>query len=95
MRLRDGSMKQRAIFGYKALVATAMAVMTAALFLRLPSFPGLHGDEAWVGLRALEQQANGMFTLRGMNGYTGSLFPQLVALEIGRASCRERVSPYV
>lgn len=80
MRLRDGSMKQRATFGYKVLVTTAMAIMTAALFLRLPSFPGLHGDEAWVGLRALEQQANGMFTLRGMNGYTGSLFPQLVTL---------------
>jgi hypothetical protein len=73
-------MKQRATFGYKLLVATAMAVTTAALFLRLPSFPGLHGDEAWVGLRALEQHANGMFTLRGMNGYTGSLFPQLVTL---------------
>ena len=80
MRLRDGSMKQRATFGYKVLVATAMATITAALFLRLPSFPGLHGDEAWVGLRALEQHANGMFTLRGMNGYTGSLFPQLVTL---------------
>jgi hypothetical protein len=80
MRLRDGSMKQRATFGHKVLVATAMAAITAALFLRLPSFPGLHGDEAWVGLRALEQQTKGLFTLRGTNGYTGSVFPQLVTL---------------
>ncbi|QPF94575.1 hypothetical protein [Bradyrhizobium commune] len=55
-------------------------MVAAGLLVRLDSFPGLHGDEAWVGLRALEQQARGMFTLRGMNGYTGSLFPEIVSL---------------
>ncbi len=63
---------------YKLLVATAIATISAALFFRLRSFPGLHGDEAWVGLRAVEQHARGLFTLRGMNGYTGSLFPEIV-----------------
>ena len=63
---------------YRFLVASAIAVISVGLFLRLQSFPGLHGDEAWVGLRALEQHAKGLFTLRGMNGYTGSLFPEIV-----------------
>ncbi|MGV7214962.1 hypothetical protein [Bradyrhizobium sp. UFLA05-112] len=61
-------------------MAATIAVVAAALSVRLNSFPGLHGDEAWVGLRAFEQQARGMFTLRGMNGYTGSLFPEIVTM---------------
>ena len=61
------------------LLASITAIVVAGLLVRLNSFPGLHGDEAWVGLRALEQQARGMFTLRGMNGYTGSLFPEIVS----------------
>ena len=65
---------------YKLLVATTIAAISGTLFFRLPSFPGLHGDEAWVGLRALEQHAKGFFTIRGMNAYTGSLFPQIVTL---------------
>ncbi|MGY8660841.1 hypothetical protein Q3C01_00550 [Bradyrhizobium sp. UFLA05-109] len=62
------------------LLAVIIAVVAAALSVRLNSFPGLHGDEAWVGLRAFEQEARGMFTLRGMNGYTGSLFPEIVTV---------------
>ncbi|KJC34544.1 hypothetical protein [Bradyrhizobium sp. LTSP857] len=64
---------------YAGLLASITAIVVAGLLARLDSFPGLHGDEAWVGLRALEQQARGMFTLRGMNGYTGSLFPEIVS----------------
>jgi hypothetical protein len=65
---------------HAALVILSVSVVTIGLFTRLGSFPGLHGDEAWMGLRALEQQARGMFTLRGMNGYTGSLFPEIVTM---------------
>ena len=67
-------------FAYMALLFALQGVIAASLLLRLGSFPGLHGDEAWVGLRAFEQQARGLFTLRGMNGYTGSLFPGIVDL---------------
>ncbi|TYL89381.1 hypothetical protein FXB40_36400 [Bradyrhizobium rifense] len=65
---------------FAGMLASITAMVAAGLLVRLNSFPGLHGDEAWVGLRALEQQARGMFTLRGMNGYTGSLFPEIVSL---------------
>ena len=65
---------------YAGLLASIIAMVAAGLLVRLNSFPGLHGDEAWVGLRALEQQSRGMFTLRGMNGYTGSLFPEIASL---------------
>jgi hypothetical protein len=65
---------------YATLLAAILTPTAACLLLRLGSFPGLHGDEAWVGLRAFEQQARGLFTLRGMNGYTGSLFPGIVNL---------------
>ena len=71
--------KRSSDIAYAGLLASITAIMVAGLLVRLKSFPGLHGDEAWVGLRALEQQARGMFTLRGMNGYTGSLFPEIVS----------------
>lgn len=72
--------KQSREIASAGLLASIIAMIAAGLLVRLNSFPGLHGDEAWVGLRALEQQARGMFTLRGMNGYTGSLFPEIVSL---------------
>lgn len=72
--------KQSSDIAYAALLASITAIVAAGLLVRLDSFPGLHGDEAWIGLRAIEQQARGMFTLRGMNGYTGSLFPEIVSL---------------
>ena len=72
--------KRSSNIAYAGLLASITAMVAAGLLVRLNSFPGLHGDEAWVGLRALEQQTRGMFTLRGMNGYTGSLFPEIVSL---------------
>ena len=72
--------KQSSNIARIVLLPLIIAIVIAGLLMRLDSFPGLHGDEAWVGLRALEQQARGMFTLRGMNGYTGSLFPEIVSL---------------
>lgn len=71
---------------HAALIALSLFVVAAGLFTRLGSFPGLHGDEAWMGLRALEQQTRGMFTLRGMNGYTGSLFPEIVTISFSLLS---------
>jgi hypothetical protein len=72
--------KQSSNIARIVLLPSIIAIVISGLLVRLDSFPGLHGDEAWVGLRAIEQQARGMFTLRGMNGYTGSLFPEIVSL---------------
>lgn len=49
------------------------------LLWRLSVFPGLHGDEAWLGLDALDIARHGLISLNGMNHYTGSLFPGIVA----------------
>ena len=51
-----------------------------ALLLLLPflaTIPGLHGDEAWAGVRAHEI-AQGMRPIIGMNWYTGSLYDYLL-----------------
>jgi hypothetical protein len=50
------------------------------MLYRFDSFPGLHGDEAWTGLRALEHEERGLFTLHGMRYYAGSLYPYLLSL---------------
>lgn len=60
----------------------ALAILTlllVELVWHLSSFPGLHGDEAWVGLRALEIREKGFFSIHGMTAYTGALFPQIAA----------------
>ena len=62
------------------LALAILALLLVELLWRLSSFPGLHGDEAWVGLRALEIREKGFFSLHGMTAYTGALFPQVVAL---------------
>jgi hypothetical protein len=56
-----------------------IAFLIAGVF-RLSRFPGLHADEAWVGLRAVEIMQNGFSSVHGMNRYTGAAFPGLVAL---------------
>ncbi|MDE2293052.1 MAG: hypothetical protein KGL53_13305, partial [Elusimicrobia bacterium] len=62
------------------LLALALLVlMAAALFTRLAAFPGLHGDEAWVGLFADRLRARGLYTPHEMNTYTGALYGWLVA----------------
>ena len=57
-----------------------LGVIALALRIRLGDFPGLHGDEAWLGLDAMRIQAHGLVSLDGMNRYSGSLFPALVSL---------------
>ena len=60
------------------MLAASVALGAALVFARLGSAPGLHGDEAWVGLRALDV-LNGARPLTGMNDYTGPLHQYLIA----------------
>lgn len=61
-----------------ALALGVIGLMSAQLFWRLGDFPGLHGDEAWVGLFALRLKERGLFTPHEMNTYTGALYGWLV-----------------
>src|SRR5580704_12381894 len=56
----------------------ATTIAGAILFPYLGSVPGLHGDEAWTGLRAFEI-LHGLRPLLGMNEYTGPFHQYLVA----------------
>jgi hypothetical protein len=47
--------------------------------VNLDVLPGLHADEAWVGLRARRILLGEERSIHGMNGYTGAAFPYLVA----------------
>src|SRR5580692_6654998 len=59
------------------LLASAIGTM---LTTRLATMPGLHGDEAWFGLRAWKIVTGHGASIHGMNGYTGAAFPYLVSL---------------
>lgn len=56
-----------------------LAVLAIELFFHLAVFPGLHGDEAWMGLRALDFASGKPFSLHGMNNYTAAFFSEVVA----------------
>ncbi len=61
-----------------------MAVMgciyvLALLSFNLTQFPGLHGDEAWLGLFALRIRDRGLYSPHEMNTYTGSLYAWLLS----------------
>ena len=61
-------------------VLFALGLSAAAMMLyRFAAFPGLHGDEAWTGLRALDHVDRGFFTLHGMRYYAGSLYPYVLS----------------
>lgn len=47
---------------------------------KLDSLPGLHGDEAWAGLRANGYLNDGVHGLLGMNNYSGILQPLCAAV---------------
>lgn len=66
------------------LALTVIALMAAQLFWRLGEFPGLHGDEAWVGLFAVRLKANGLYTPHQMNTYTGALYGWLTTFVFDR-----------
>lgn len=64
--------------------AGAVFVYIAALvFYRLDSYPGLHGDEAWVGLFASRMRTLGVFTPHEMNTYTGPFYAWFVSQWFG------------
>jgi len=60
-------------------------IMAASLYLfvslvtNLASFPGLHGDEGWIGLHALRIQQEGLCSPHGMNRYTAPLQSWMIA----------------
>ncbi len=67
-------------------VAAAAAVflyIAALVFYRLDAFPGLHGDEAWVGLFASRIRTLGVFTPHEMNAYTGPFYAWFISKWFG------------
>ncbi|HAM35417.1 MAG TPA: hypothetical protein DEB40_10405 [Elusimicrobia bacterium] len=62
-----------------SLIALLGAYLAVVLCRNLALFPGLHGDEAWVGLYALRIRAHGIFSAHEMNTYTGPLYGWLLA----------------
>lgn len=72
-------MRTRAALQIAVLFGLGASAAVMMLY-RFNSFPGLHGDEAWAGLRALEHVERGLFTLHGMRYYAGSLYPYGLSL---------------
>jgi 4-amino-4-deoxy-L-arabinose transferase-like glycosyltransferase len=62
----------------RLLLGLAAAIALAMLLPCLGSVVGLHGDEAWAGLRAAEI-LHGLRPLLGMNEYTGPFHQYLIA----------------
>jgi hypothetical protein len=67
-------------FLIQSLAICILLILLIAVVFRLSQFPGLHADEAWVGLRALEITQKGFFSVHGMNLHSGAAFPGLVSL---------------
>ncbi|MBI5629877.1 MAG: hypothetical protein HY921_03210 [Elusimicrobia bacterium] len=61
------------------LLSLGCAYLAALMLWRLESFPGLHMDEAWIGILAANFLERGVYTLHGMNGYTGSLYAWILS----------------
>ncbi|MFO0980951.1 MAG: glycosyltransferase family 39 protein [Planctomycetota bacterium] len=61
----------------RALLFGAAALALVLLLPYLETVPGLHGDEAWVGLR-VRALSEGHHTVYGMNAYTGSVHQYLL-----------------
>jgi hypothetical protein len=63
-----------------AILGIIFLYISSVMTWDLASFPGLHGDEAWLGLNAEKILREGTRTIHGMNTYTGVLYSGLVAL---------------
>lgn len=50
---------------------------------KLDVLPGLHADEAWSGLKAIQFQNDHLYRITGMNNYTGILQAGLAELSFG------------
>ena len=62
-----------------ALASAAVLYLLFLLTWNSAGLTGLHGDEAWLGLHGLKIQNEGLFSLHGMNSYTGSFYSGLLA----------------
>jgi len=61
------------------VVALGCVYLLVLLSFRLAQFPGLHGDEAWLGLFAIRIRDRGLYSPHNMNTYTGSLYIWLLS----------------
>jgi hypothetical protein len=61
------------------MAATGCVYMLALFSFHLAQFPGLHSDEAWLGLFALQIRDRGLYSPHEMNTYTGSLYAWLLS----------------
>lgn len=61
-------------------LSSVTAVLAFLFFFRLGDVPGLHGDEAWFGLRAHEMLGGTNLSWHGPYAHTGGLYPLLVSL---------------
>jgi hypothetical protein len=61
------------------MAALGCVYVLALLSFHLAHFPGLHGDEAWLGLFALRIRDQGLYSPHEMNTYTGSLYAWLLS----------------
>ncbi|HWW82947.1 MAG TPA: glycosyltransferase family 39 protein, partial [Vicinamibacterales bacterium] len=84
-------MTDRQSFGILSISVAAAAVL---LFSHLGTIPGLHGDEAWVGLRA-HAILQGARPLIGMNTNTGPIHQYFVALLLALLGYKIAVLRYV
>ncbi len=60
-------------------VLVVLAGFALLLGTNLDVSPGLHGDEAWFGLRAQQMMSGEARSIHGMTAHSGALFPLLVA----------------
>jgi 4-amino-4-deoxy-L-arabinose transferase-like glycosyltransferase len=75
------SLQKAESFASKALLGLALLISALMVFLWLNSVPGLHADEAFVGIRA-HDIIQGERPILGMNGYTGSIHQYFAALSL-------------
>lgn len=61
------------------LVCTVMIYFLFSLIYNLADFTGLHIDEVLLGYQGIKIKDHGVFSLHGMNQYTGSIFSSMLA----------------
>jgi hypothetical protein len=66
-------------WGWSWMAVLGCVYVLALLSFHLAQFPGLHGDEAWLGLFALRIRDRGLYSPHEMNTYTGSLYAWLLS----------------
>lgn len=57
----------------KWLITLLLCYYIFIFFFKIGLLPGLHGDEAWSGIKALDFKEEGNYQINGMNTYTGIL----------------------